>query len=258
MGETLHSQTTFGPMSTMSLDEAGRAKTYHEYETFKQKVLAEGRPVRRRLVFQYTNSRAVKTVRAVDTVAIFESQRGRYLVGHCYLRDELRTFRMAEAWEVFDVESGRTFESLGKWAAGEPAALALVMLDAAAVLKLVGSEPEPPDDAAASAQALAKAMEETGRWAVQMSGTSSAPGDMYLSARRLKASGEPNKLPSLSLMYRPARTLQSHGPDGSIVATDSTAYRRPWHLHTKTGSLHFPSLAEARLHPTMRKLVHGP
>lgn len=91
-------------------------QAHYKYPSFKQKIAIEGKPTFGRVAFWYENSLGEITSRVVDTKARLGSSRDLYLMGHCHLRGESRVFHSGGSWDVRDIVTGATFDSLGQWA----------------------------------------------------------------------------------------------------------------------------------------------
>lgn len=93
-----------------------KQQTHHKYFAFKQKITIEGKPAFGRVAFWYEDSRREIASRVVDSEACLGSGRDLYLMGHCHLRGESRVFHSGRSWDVRDIVTGATFDSLGQWA----------------------------------------------------------------------------------------------------------------------------------------------
>jgi len=96
---------------------------YYEYDSFKEKILAEGTPFFSRLGFWYLNSLDERTSRIVDIKAYLNNQNDLYLLGYCYLRNELRVFKQSGMWCIKNFTDNEEIVDLGIWLSTKPTSI---------------------------------------------------------------------------------------------------------------------------------------
>lgn len=203
---------------------------YHDYATFKQKVLFDGVRVVGRIAFEYVNGEGVATHRVVDTEAAFENSVGHYCLGHCFLRGAVRTFDSSRSSYVWDVGRSLWFRDLRDWARGAPRSGPLMAPPVQAELQALAARPRPAtsdvaslDDAAAQRDVdeLGERCRATSRWLIERAQTSRGELCLKLSPEAL------SRAKPLSIWYTPAveverRRLEASPPQWAV---DGMAWR---------------------------------
>lgn len=96
---------------------------YYEYDSFKEKILVEGTPFFGRLGFWYLNSFDERTSRIVDIKAYLKKQNDLYLLGYCYLRNELRVFKQSGMWCIKSFIDNEEIVDLSIWLSTKSASI---------------------------------------------------------------------------------------------------------------------------------------
>jgi hypothetical protein len=99
---------------------ASEAPSYFSYPDFKSKAYAEGRPVSGRISFDYTNADGEATTRTASVDTYLQTMHDLYIVAHCELRREVRTFRVSRIHRAIDTDSGHPISNLSQWLAARP------------------------------------------------------------------------------------------------------------------------------------------
>jgi len=101
------------PLFNVLLEAGG--PTYQTYPDFKAKIAATGAPVRGKIRFEYQNAAGEKTRRTVELKHYYPSGWPAYIVGHCHLRKEDRTFLIVNMLNVYDLTECIRLQNVPSW-----------------------------------------------------------------------------------------------------------------------------------------------
>ena len=88
---------------------------FRRYDSFKQKIKAEGFSIQGRIRFAYTDSQGEISIRTVILTATYPSDSPEYVVGYCELRKEERTFRIKGIQDAIDMQQEDHIADVGRW-----------------------------------------------------------------------------------------------------------------------------------------------
>ncbi len=88
---------------------------FRRYDSFKQKIKAEGFSIQGRIRFAYTDSQGEISIRTVILTAMYPSDSPEYVVGYCELRKEERTFRIKSIQDAIDMQQEDHIVDVGRW-----------------------------------------------------------------------------------------------------------------------------------------------
>lgn len=110
------------PFSDDALDSAG-------WDTPDDLVPSNPRPIQATLRLSYRDAAGASTDRHVTVRECDTTNPAGYLIGHCQLRDSIRTFRMDRINRAIDVETGEVITSLTNYAAKKYSESPIAALD---------------------------------------------------------------------------------------------------------------------------------
>jgi len=99
------------------------------WETPADLVPSNPRPIQATLRLSYRDTAGATTERHVTVRECDTTNPAGYLIGHCQLRDSIRTFRMDRIKRAVDVETGEVIENLNSYAAKKYADSPIASLD---------------------------------------------------------------------------------------------------------------------------------
>ena len=88
---------------------------FHRYESFKEKMKTEGMSVSGAITFKYINAAGDLTNRTVSLSKAYPIGFPEYVLGHCLLRNEERTFSIDRIIEPCTAMSGQPIYDLCDW-----------------------------------------------------------------------------------------------------------------------------------------------
>lgn len=212
-------------------------RSFHQHESFKQKLMEEGTRLSGRIGFWYLSSDFQITARAVDPVAYYETVNEKYFLGFCHLRKELRIFNMGGAWDVRDACSGAGYDTLFEWISenagkesinfGEPTEEEIEKLTRVPAL------PTPDQAFDIGSQLVQEFMRRAnGRWLVTQVTYESDPG-FYINVRGIKKDGSIAKTVHSFVRFID-RDVTYSIKDGCSIEISTRHRPRPWELRKGT------------------------
>ena len=87
----------------------------YRYPTFKDKVKTEGSPLSGKIAYTYSKPDGETTQRTVLLKSAYPTGQAQYLVGHCELRNEERTFAVDRMSAAVDLSTGREIPDVQQW-----------------------------------------------------------------------------------------------------------------------------------------------
>ena len=94
---------------------ANRPQIVRKNQNFKEKMRAEGTSVSGAITFRYTNAAGDSTSRTVLLSRAYPISCAEYVLGHCMLRNEDRTFSIGEIAEPRSSPGGEPIHDLRDW-----------------------------------------------------------------------------------------------------------------------------------------------
>lgn len=109
---------------------AGDSLDSGKWDTPSDLVPSNPRPIQATLRLSYRDAAGATTERHVTVRECDTTNPAGYLIGHCQLRDSIRTFRMDRIKRAIDVETGEVIGNLNEYAAKKYASSPIASLDA--------------------------------------------------------------------------------------------------------------------------------
>ncbi|WP_312303387.1 WYL domain-containing protein [Diaphorobacter nitroreducens] len=99
----------------MALEASTSPPDHWSYPSMKERVEAEGAPLKEHFCFHYQDSDGERTIRTVRSTHVLFSYSDVYILGHCELRNEKRVFRASRITQAYLLSGGARLFDFSTW-----------------------------------------------------------------------------------------------------------------------------------------------